>query len=1208
MIASDGKFKGSTQVTVHITNVNDNRPRFTKTSFNITVSETTPVNEFLLHLEATDLDQLEQQQLPLAMKIISGNTDTSFRIDDNGNLYLNKKLDYITKSSFQLLIDVTDDGELNAQQKATVSIQVANTNNHAPVFVEKTAERSIDEYTDNIVVYKASATDQDNLSDIVYSIHGGAFGDFTIDPSDGTVTLIRALDHKIISQYTLTIIASDGLLQDQMILTIKVNDVNERPIVLQTEYEISVNDATPVGTFLLYIHASDPDWEDNGLLNYQMTADDSNGVFSLGANNGKLTLAKELDHHKNSTFTLKIRVSDRGSPSLSSDKQVSVNIHVFLEKMVVPQFLKAQYSVNVTENSALEFFTSVIIPNEHQTLIYTLEEEPDNGKTYLKINSATGFIENRLPLDYEVVQEIRASIFVADNKTPKLKGHAMFTVKILSQNEFEPTLLRTEVTTTVVENTTLGTMLIDFEGYATDQDLNPHHQNINYRIIDGDGTFIISHDGTNMLLNKPLDYETKALYSVQVQAIDNDHSPTPRASKDQIQVTIIVSNLNEFAPQFTGDANDRTITIDENKDVELKINATDLDKQDHITYSIDVNSQKLFEINPTTGILRNTDTLDYEIQRQHVIEVIATDSRSRSSSQLIVINLRDINDKTPTFNQPLYSIKILETTPVNLTILTVSATDGDLTAPNNKLKFGIIEVGSDNFKIDATTGEISLRKSIDFESNLHNNNQFNLTVTVNDLGVPTRSSQSQVSVHIIDFNDNTPTFNNKRIEVRFDETNETGLFVTTVTATDRDIGDELLYSIDEESDYFTIATDTGTITNTKPINFEMSSERVFELFVRATDKYGSSSSTIVRVFIQDKNDNKPVLGQSIYNVMFPMSSEFVVRILATDADDGDNGRLSFEFNSTSSNTSEGFTIDKTGLITVVNASAFKELRDTKLMIKVRDNGSPRYLYAERMAEVFITIIDRQEPTLQGMSSPIEINLQENTTAETNVYTIEAIISNGHGRVLYTLDDTIESKVFKVDIFSGVVTTIKDLDRNKVKIHKFVIIMANSLQREKQSFVNVIVNVIDINDNRPVFESKSKDIFVEESTGIDRLIAVVRATDKDSDENSRITYIIEDGNDDDKFKIDEYGAIRLKNTLKFSEKDFYSLNIRARDNADVPKFSDILTLRITIKETPKVTEKQPLDISVNKFFGQQFKEYNIELQPDDPGDEDCKIYF
>ena len=111
-------------------------------------------------------------------------------------------------------------------------------------------------------------------------------------------------------------------------------------------------------------------------------------------------------------------------------------------------------------------------------------------------------------------------------------------------------------------------------------------------------------------------------------------------------------------------------------------------------------------------------------------------------------------------------------------------------------------MGSDNFKIDATTGEISLRKSIDFESNLHNNNQFNLTVTVNDLGVPTRSSQSQVSVHIIDFNDNTPTFNNKRIEVRFDETNETGLFVTTVTATDRDIGDELLYSIDEESDYF----------------------------------------------------------------------------------------------------------------------------------------------------------------------------------------------------------------------------------------------------------------------------------------------------------------------------------------------------------------------------------------------------------------------
>ena len=221
---------------------------------------------------------------------------------------------------------------------------------------------------------------------------------------------------------------------------------------------------------------------------------------------------------------------------------------------------------------------------------------------------------------------------------------------------------------------------------------------------------------------------------------------------------------------------------------------------------------------------------------------------------------------------------------------------------------------------------------------------------------------------------------------------------------------------------------------------------------------------------------------------------------------------------------------------------------------------------------------------------------------TNVTKVNATISNGHGQVLYTIDDPIEFKTFKINIFSGQVVTTQMFNRKLETVHKFVIVMKNSLQTEKQSFVTVIVYVNDINDNRPIFETQSKDIFVEESTGIDRLIAVVRATDADAGDNSRITYIIEDGNDNDKFKIDEFGAIRLKNTLKFSEQTFYSLNIKARDNADEFLDSDILTLRITVKETPKFQEvSNMMNIPVKEY-----KEYNIELQPDDPGDEDCKL--
>uniref|UniRef100_A0A7M5XET6 Cadherin domain-containing protein n=2 Tax=Clytia hemisphaerica TaxID=252671 RepID=A0A7M5XET6_9CNID len=1184
VIATDGKYEAFTQVVIKLTNTNDNKPAFIKTSYNIPVSETTSIDQLLVTLETLDPDEDQ-----VSLSFDSGNNDETFRIQDHG-IYLNKKLDFKVQSIYQLSVNASD-GLFTADQKAEIVIRVLNENNLPPVFGQSSVEISVNEYVDDVDIYTALATDGDSLEPLSYSLRGG-LGYFQIDRNNGTVRIIRPLDHKIISQIAVNIIASDGYLQSVMTLVIDVEDVNEKPAFRQTEYEISLSDATSVGTFLVHLQASDPDSTSNSRLTYQLISDNSKGAFELETSTGNLKLAKKLDHHRNSSFVLQARVSDQGQPALSSDNLATINIQVFLDEIIVPYFRKSIYNERTVENEDFRFFSDVIIPNPHQKVEYSLTEEPTDGQKYLQINKDNGEVTNFVKLDYEKVKIIFATIYVADQKTPDVKGQASLFVNIEDKNEFAPEIRDESVEIEIPENAISGTVLFNFEGYATDNDTS--NQGISFRILNRDEFFIIEN-GTNLILNKTLDYETSTAHSISVQAIDSG-IPALR-STNTINVNIKVLNVNEFSPEFPD--NLREININENLNIAETFKATDEDRDEVITYSIDETSQYTFEINQDTGVLRNTTRMDYEQVPQYTITIFATDSGLRSNHTILLINLQDMNDNTPTFDPQTYSIKILETTPVNLTLLTVSASDSDSVSEGN-IEYYLTK-DSDKFRINHQTGDLSLIQPIDFETH---DNEYILQVIAKDEGTSHTSEAVNITVQIIDQNDNAPDFGSSGEKITFTETKEINQFVFKVTASDDDLNDQITFSIIGDSPYFNINSTTGVITNIKPIDYEKPYEKSFHLFIKASDSAGTSSTIRIEIITLDQNDNPPSFNQTTYTVQLPMSSNFVVKILASDPDNGANGQLVFEINPPI----PGFTIDSTGLVTVDNISALQDIEQIDLKIRVRDSGSPPF-YAKQNAIAYITINGRPEPTVVSPTSSM-FNLPENAAVGSNVTQIVARINGGHGKVFYFIKDPIEANFFSIDMETGVIKTTKLFDRKKQNVHKFSVIMENTLERTKMTFFNIIVNIIDINDNRPVFESQSKDIFIEESTGIDRLIAVVRATDKDSGENSRITYTITNAADnDDKFKIDEYGSIRLKNKLKFSEKEFYNLDIIATDNAAENSLSsDILTLRITVKETPKVEQPQALvEIPVNDYFEQQPKEVNIELQPDDPGDEDYGYY-
>ena len=121
----------------------------------------------------------------------------------------------------------------------------------------------------------------------------------------------------------------------------------------------------------------------------------------------------------------------------------------------------------------------------------------------------------------------------------------------------------------------------------------------------------------------------------------------------------------------------------------------------------------------------------------------------------------------------------------------VRATDGDRSAPNNQVLYVIASGGSDQFRINSSSGVISTASSLDRERQPG----YNLTVLAMDRGSPAFTATTTVSVSVNNVNDDPPIFTSKQLTVTFAETGRPGATITYYNATDGDDDARLVYSV-----------------------------------------------------------------------------------------------------------------------------------------------------------------------------------------------------------------------------------------------------------------------------------------------------------------------------------------------------------------------------------------------------------------------------
>lgn len=306
-------------------------------------------------------------------------------------------------------------------------------------------------------------------------------------------------------------------------------------------------------------------------------------------------------------------------------------------------------------------------------------------------------------------------------------------------------------------------------------------------------------------MDSSLDREFKSFYLLHVTAANIGEN----APEGHCQVNITVTDVIDEKPFFESDV--LSYHVSENASIgttvtELK--ALDRDVGDTITYLLEESdSLGFFHINRTTGVISTAKDLDRENMTEHVLYVQAIDSVNLTSDKVkIVIKIDDVNDHSPKFAKAFYIQDYREESPKDTSILTVSATDAD-SGKNADIRFSIVGNTTSNVKIDPVSGLISQADNpLDREITPY----FNFTVRATDMGSPPMSSEVNVSLVLVDINDNSPTFNKSEYRAYVMENQPIGTPVLVVTATDQDVGTNarLSYGLHGGNFRFNIDQDT----------------------------------------------------------------------------------------------------------------------------------------------------------------------------------------------------------------------------------------------------------------------------------------------------------------------------------------------------------------------------------------------------------------
>ncbi|XP_022527808.2 protocadherin gamma-A11-like, partial [Astyanax mexicanus] len=437
----------------------------------------------------------------------------------------------------------------------------------------------------------------------------------------------------------------------------------------------------------------------------------------------------------------------------------------------------------------------------------------------------------------------------------------------------------------------------------------------------------------------------------------------------------------------------------------------------------------------------------------------------------------------------------------------------------------------------------------------------------------------RIDVEVLDINDNAPVFARKEINIEIGELAVPGARFSLDSAHDPDVGMNTLqrYTVNP-IDHFSINEITGNdgikyaeMVLKSPLDREEQEE--LNLILSAFDGGTPPKSGIVkiRVIVMDANDNAPQFSQSVYTASLLENSPkgtVVATVSASDRDKGANADVIYSFSQSSGRVLDMFTIDaQTGDISVNGDLDFEKTKQFQLNVEVTDQGG-----LKDSSKIAIELIDVNDnaPVMSiiSYSNPVAEDSAPGTVIA--MLNVKDLDSGKNGQIKSSIGPNVP---FKIQLSSSnfySLVTDRVLDRETTPEYNITITATDEGSPSFSTNKTLNLKISDVNDNPPLFQHQSYTAYVLENNTPGVSIFAVTAADKDSGNNARISYFLEDillngVSASTYISVNaESGEILAVRSFDYEQTKEFHIRVKAQDGGNPPLSSNV-SVKIVIQD-------------------------------------------
>ncbi|XP_063973499.1 cadherin-23 isoform X2 [Diachasmimorpha longicaudata] len=1068
--------------------------------------------------------------------------------------------------------------------------------NRAPHFIHNgdMARLAVSEGTlPGAAVYKLQGEDPEG-SKLHYSISGEYF---TVNRETGVVTLRKALDREVQDLIEVIISITDEDIAGSEPNTVSsrreiaVLDENDNPPVYHGRpYATRILESAKIGSLLLpegTITVTDRDGGVNADVEVKCVPasvdDDTCIVFhvttekiSEGKYDVRITLVQSLNYERRNSYLIALLATD-GAGDIS--KRLQANATVAVDIIDVqdqpPMFLNAPYSAAIPENTSPGHSVLTIRARdgdtgESRSVLLTLDGD-DLNHFDLKVSKEGDItlgtlVTTDVPLDREEMRilhdggiytfTVKATELI-NNEIPADSATSVITIVVTDVDDLSPIFNEEYFKINVWEDIGVDNPLPGLNMVVSDNDVGDNAKFV-LALRDAPG-----YPGISRAFSVTPEY-AQGRVPVVIKALDSKildydiEDPSKREMEFDVtasvgervaafsRIHIKLLDANDHSPKFSQPVYKLSVREDAKPGDKFgDITASDDDSGTYgeLSYTLRGFGADKFRTDSKNGGIWVAKGLDYETQKSYSLTMEAKDGGSKLSTVNVIIDVADVNDNSPIFEQNEYARTVRESATSFDPQLFIRATDIDGPAHGNgNISYSISKhngMAEDVFHIDVDTGEVTMNcpaKSGDTERGL-----YELTIRATDYGYPPLYSETKLFIRVGVPGNQRPIFRGNykgapgpnSYRARLLENASPGTEVIKVVANDPDGRDSLLqyYIASGAKDNFVIDSSSGIITVSPDARLDLETGgNKYEVIIYAVDSgvpVRETATTTVTINILDVNNKPPKFTNSTYLVYVSERTSIgdsVLRVTAIDPDSDANIEYSIVEpikavdktgvalkSTTSYNYKTAFTIDSTtGVISVMRVLDYQVAAVIMLTIQAKDLSAvvdKEHQVDTAEVTIYIQAFSNNNPIFLNpgwsLNNPvIRVNVPEEQPLGTTLLMLSARESTGHTVQRFELVREKDDEGYvNVGVQSGNVVLSKRLDYESLG-EKFITFKVRALARDyditrTMSEASVIVNVQDVNDNSPEFMKKDYKISILEDSKPSRIVLNVKAMDMDS---------------------------------------------------------------------------------------------------------------